>query len=331
MSQNELVQTSLMNQFLLDDDYTKLLFSLESFIIRNDIRKNGNENKKKWYFEWTKTIRNYLSEKDKDFTELLYYEQAIKPLITKKQKKTPNKIPLYLIGLELVTFTPYYPLSKDDKISESYKKDKDYLKYLFKQLDISPEYVDKFEETYNDSIKSLSGYWTKLLAWGLGGALLLAVTGGLLAPYIAGMIGASAGLYGAAAVSYGLATLGGGAVAAGGLGMSGGLAVIVGGGALIGGSVGTGFGKLVSGSSNFTLSQAAKLETIAKEIIIGQQQDIRYVQKIIDQITDNKASLEKKLTKLKLEDDKNKQQIKEMEKSIEYLEKLVNNLTKEIK
>ena len=63
---------------------------------------------------------------------------------------------------------------------------------------------------------------------GAGVVAAIALTGGLAAPAIGGLIGAAMGLSGAAAVSAGLAALGGGAVAAGGLGMVGGTVVIAG-------------------------------------------------------------------------------------------------------
>ena len=62
----------------------------------------------------------------------------------------------------------------------------------------------------------------------VGGAGLLALTGGAAAPAIGGAIGAAMGLSGAAATSAGLAAIGGGSLAAGGLGIAGGTAVVAG-------------------------------------------------------------------------------------------------------
>ena len=66
------------------------------------------------------------------------------------------------------------------------------------------------------------------------GAAAIALTGGLAAPAIGGVIGAGMGLSGAAATSAGLAALGGGALAAGGGGMAAGTALLVGTGAVVG-------------------------------------------------------------------------------------------------
>lgn len=78
---------------------------------------------------------------------------------------------------------------------------------------------------------------TKITAFGLAGAALLAPAALVAAPAIGGVLGASAlggELTGAAAVSHGLAMLGGGSIASGGLGMAGGTAVIVASGAGVG-------------------------------------------------------------------------------------------------
>lgn len=70
----------------------------------------------------------------------------------------------------------------------------------------------------------------------IGGAALIAVTGGLAAPAIGAMIGSGLGLglSGAAATSAGLAVLGGGALAAGGGGVAAGTAAIITAGAVTG-------------------------------------------------------------------------------------------------
>lgn len=74
--------------------------------------------------------------------------------------------------------------------------------------------------------------------WMLGAATVgMFLTGGLLAPAIAGMFGGMGGLVGAAAVAHGLALLGGGSLAAGGFGMAGGMALLTGVGAVGGATV----------------------------------------------------------------------------------------------
>ncbi|WP_029523008.1 hypothetical protein [Persephonella sp. KM09-Lau-8] len=333
----------IFNLFALDPQELRILFSMQSLLIKKDIEGDlstidkvkdifGNDIKKKkvdWHKRWKKSVLDLLEKYSNKSVDLIEDLAEIKKLVDKKQQIKKSKLPEYLIALELITFVPYYPLHKNDEISASYNKDKDYLKILFHNLNIPYEYVDKLEDSYISNYKSLSGYWAKVAIFGLAGALIAAVTGGLAAPYIAGAIGASLGLSGAAAVSAGLATLGGGAIAAGGFGMAGGLTVLVGGGALLGGSIGTGIGALISSSSDFTLSQAAKLETIAKEIILGQQKDVRTIQEIVSELRKNEAQLKSELDKLRLENSKNKENIENLEKSIEYLEKLINHLVEE--
>ena len=66
------------------------------------------------------------------------------------------------------------------------------------------EFDALFKELRQKSIK-----WGRVAAIGIVGAAVGVATGGLAAPYIGGMIGASMGLSGAAATSAGLAALGG--------------------------------------------------------------------------------------------------------------------------
>lgn len=83
------------------------------------------------------------------------------------------------------------------------------------------------EETYDKPRRDWwwnAGRFTVVI---VGGLILTYFTGGVLVPYVGGVIGNMAGLSGAAAVSYGLAVLGGGAVATGGFGMAGGTFLIM--------------------------------------------------------------------------------------------------------
>jgi hypothetical protein len=86
----------------------------------------------------------------------------------------------------------------------------------------------------NEFVKGVTGYWSRIVKWTIGGTLVALLTAGLAAPAIATAIGSVMGLYGAAATSAGLAFFGGGALAAGGLGMAGGFTVLIGGGGLLG-------------------------------------------------------------------------------------------------
>ena len=99
--------------------------------------------------------------------------------------------------------------------------------------------------------------WKKtavLVCGTIAGTAAIALTGGLLAPAIGGIIGSAMGLSGAAATSAGLATLGGGSLAVGGGGMAAGTAAIVGAGAAVGAVA----GGVASGLAVSTLDDVRK-------------------------------------------------------------------------
>ena len=238
-----------------------------------------------------------------------------------------NKTPLFLILLETVLFIPYYQLADNNpvrKIKINKEAQKDSLHQIANILTINSSYVNTFSSSYIKAKDHLTGFWTKVLVSGLIGTVLIALTAGFAAPFIASAF-AGAGLSGAAAISAGLAALGGGAIAAGGFGMAGGIAAVVGGGAILGGVGGGVAGALLSSSPDFTLSQAAKLEVVMKEIILGSQKDILMAQDILNRQQEAIQVLEKDLQNFKLKEDENKDKIKNLTISISHLRKALEH------
>lgn len=118
--------------------------------------------------------------------------------------------------------------------------------------------------------------------------------------------------------------LGGGAIAAGGFGITGGIVVLVGGALLFGGGAGAGIGTLAASSSAIVLTELAKMEVVLKEIILGIQRDTQMMQEIIMSMNDNLNEMRKEVIILKMENEKNKNKIKNLEESIEYLKKAID-------
>jgi hypothetical protein len=187
-------------------------------------------------------------------------------------------------------------------------------------LGIEKGMIFRFRDSYDNALKGITGFWSKLLFGGAVGAVVIAVTAGFAAPAI-GALFAGAGLSGAAATAAGLAALGGGAIAAGGLGMAGGIAVVVGGGAILGVGAGAGIGTLLSASPDFALSEAAKLEVVMKEIVLNTQKDIRFAQELIKEQRNAIKSLEDELFDLKMAQNRNEDKVSNLEKAIDYLKK----------
>jgi hypothetical protein len=308
-------------------------------LVQDDIKKEKNSeirNKKTlWSTHWLKKMNLFLSESS-NIDDLFIISGTRTLNLTAKRvvaKVNNNKTSLFLILLETVLFTPYYPLDNDDsnkklKIDKGTKKDS--LHEVATILTIDSSYVEIFSSSYSEAQKRLTGFWTKVLVTGLIGTVVMALTAGFAAPFIASAF-AGAGLSGAAAISAGLAALGGGAIAVGGLGMAGGIAVVVGGGAVLGGVGGGVAGALLSSSPDFALSQAAKLEVVMKEIILGGQKDILMAQHILNRQQEAIQSLEKDLQNFKLREDENKEKIKILSISISHLKKALEHNTEFIK
>jgi hypothetical protein len=333
---------SVVSKFGLNIEQTQILYSLQYQIILNDILVEKNletkEIKKKWACEWKKYIECDLEKLAGNIEDIRNYElysdlTQLKEDIQKSQKTlNGNNTPLYLILLEVVLFRPFFPLSKEKnkKIKWNEKEVLNLCEKFAGFLGIDRSYVEKFRKAYTKAINSISGKYKNILIGALIGTITFAVAAGFLAGAIALAIVDVGTLTGAAAVSYALAVLGGGAIAAGGFGIAGGIAVVVGGGAILGVGLGSGAGlavKLLS-SPDFALSQAAKLEVVMKEIILGAQRDVRFAQEIFKQHKKAIESLENELFNLKMASGENKQRIKDAEKSIKYLKKEFERMQK---
>lgn len=323
---------NLSEELGLTSEQTRILFSCQQGIVLCDIAGETNTQKRKQKQLWAKerkaSCETLLKKSKTKPFELLERPDDLESELKKVSSDLEVRTPLFLILMEVVFFTPYHKL--DDKKDNPYKSLKisskqavnDMLAAYADVLGVDRDYIERFKRSRKKSIKSISGYWTKVLVYGAAGAVVIAITGGLAAPAIGAMF-AGAGLSGAAAISAGLAALGGGAIAAGGFGMAGGIAVIVGGGAILGLGAGCSTGMLFSGSSQFALSEATKLEVVMKEIILFAQKDIRLAQEIIKKQREATEKLQEDLFELRRSESNNKKAIKNLTKSLKYLRKAV--------
>ena len=344
-----------ISEFGLTFDQTLLLFSLEREIVKADIihsQADGKHDvavrKQEWLNSWDSHINDFLNNLNEDIEQQKSLDIAkidSKAMYEKiRQEETTNKIKAwrYLILLECTLFTPYFPFDisseKEDSAIDKVKKlfdkmslnkdsQKTSLVLIASLLGIATKYVDIFRKRYEEAIKSLSGFWKKVLIFGgIGMIVALTVVAVFLTPIAVAF--AAPGLYGAAAFSAGMAALGGGAIAAGGFGMAGGFAVLVGGAIVLGGSTGAGIGTLASSSPQLVLTELAKVEVVLREIILGIQRDTKLLQDIILQVNKNMSEMQTELAKLKFEEKKNKEKIKNLEDAIEYMKKAMDEFTK---
>lgn len=329
--------------FGLTSEQSEVLFALQRKLITNDVEVEGHKrpifgsNKKGkkqfWLDTWDRSIDDYLKsyEGNSVQTKLSFLELSAR--IRRLDMNAQNKVWKYMIFLECVLYSPYYPLSNDKDAYKQFKGlriDKngrrDTLNKIADTLGINNTYIKIFENAYSSAVKKLSGYWTKV-AMGVGIGIVVILIAIVTFQYEIIAYFAAKGLSGAAAISAGLAALGGGAVSAGGFGMAGGIAVLVGGGSLLGASAGTAVGvSIASLGSNVVLSEAAKLQVVLKEIVLAIQKDTMYFQTVLLNINEQIKKFREEVIELRTALSNNKKRIKNLEESIKILEKLLNNI-----
>ncbi|QJX81284.1 hypothetical protein [Priestia megaterium] len=326
----------ILEQFGLNKDQAVLLFSMQRSLVQADIEieknKSLKQKKVEWLLIWENGIEDLLSQSSNRVT-LIREELAVLEKCKDVVNNCENvKTPLYLILLELSLFVPYFPMEGFkrklyERILMNEKIANYNLRRFSKFLDIDEEFINRYKKSFKQSVRSLSGFYTKMLIGAGLGAVLIAITAGLATPFVATTV-APAGLAGAAAINAGLAALGGGAIAAGGFGIAGGISVIVGGGSIFGALSGMALGAMLGNSADFALREGAKLEVIMRDIILLAQRDIRFAQEMIKGQKEVIKKLEIELTDLKFSETENKKQIKNLAKAIDYLRNSLKNSEK---
>lgn len=340
MKSEDRSDNSMLEMFGLTYEQSNLLFSTERMITKFDIGLTKNQDKAKiksaWLKKWESGIDTYLDSADSDSDGEFVDEGDLPARFKAEIERTNNRTWYYILVLECLEFTPYTALSgEDDKLFKKCKFDskKAYLRvkeFFFKQGVLSDEKIERLHKTYDKSIDQITGKVGKI-ALSIISVVAIAAIAAAGAAIFAGPIAVAlfgsqfAGLSGAALTAACLAMAGGGAIAIGGGGMAGGIMVIAGGGALLGlagGGTAAGIASaMVQSAPEYTLTQAAKLETILKEVILNAQQDVVSAQKIISRLQKQIDELNKKLTELETANENNKKEIKNIKTSIKYLKK----------
>lgn len=254
-------------QFKLSTLELFALHALRRQIMRTDLRQEKNPKARE---RKRKIIRHQHSEflaamepvDDESLIAQVNIADAAKRLAGQIDKRSRAMILL----VDLMTFNPWQP---EDKWVPAARKEA--LKAAADQLagvnadDLTA--ATKEFDALSKELRQKSIKWGRVAAIGVVGAAVGIATGGLAAPYIGGMIGASMGLSGAAATSAGLAALGGGSLAAGGFGVFGGTILVGGvGGVVAGGAAGAATRYSPAGTGEVVLD-AIKLELMAKLVL----------------------------------------------------------------
>lgn len=341
-----MVTNDMNNQFSafgLSIEQAEVLFALQRKLTNNDVMIEGKKEpifgsnksgkKRLWLNVWEKAIENYIKELGGNPYQLSICDSYLKEKISKLDNNTQNGVWKYMVFLECVLYSPYYPLDTDKNAYKPFKGlsiDKtgreECLRNIAELLSVNSKYIKIFENAHSSAVKKLSGYWTKI-ALGAGIGIVVILLAIVTFQYQIIAFFAASGLHGAAAISAGLAALGGGAISAGGLGMAGGITVLIGGGSLLGAALGSGAGLAIASlGSGAVLSEAAKLQVVLKEIVLAIQKDTLYFQKILLALNQQVKRLKDEIIIMKTETDKNKKKIKNLEESVKILEKLIKNL-----
>ena len=335
----------VLSVFGLTEKQTALLFSLQRACVLDDAGNTKSKEQKtikiKWVDKWSENIT--ISPEDKMQSCITLIDSAnLVQEFQKELKSTVTKTWFHLVILEAVTFIAYFPLSENKDENKPYSKLKykekvEYIKDIINKVGYgSPDIADTYYKAYKKAESKATGK-SKIMQAALFVAIT-AVIAAIVAAAFAGaiavfLVGAKfAGLKGAALVAACLAYLGGGAIATGGLGVAGGTMFVVGGGALLGGVTGgaafAGKVALFGSSSKITLSFAAKIQVVLCEIILNEQKDIKMAQAILNNYKENIVELKSTITKMKLENDKNKAQIKNLEESVKFMENIFKEMNR---
>lgn len=335
----------------LSYEQMRALHSLEHMIVDHDISLTLDHDdsmaKIAWKLEWEKRLLDGLSIVSHEAEKYFMKPQELYAFMNKSKSGSWA----YLMALEAMLFSPYYPLFNDAEKNKKFKKLKCKTKFLTKgfvnyQDKIKKEDLAALQKAHKSATGIVTGSTKNVVIGAVGTTVAVVATGGLaftFAPAIAtALVGeAAAGLSGAALVSYSLATIGGGSLAAGGLGMAGGTAIITGGGALIGVLGGTGISAATTvnllADDGYVLSECCKLLTFSREVLIKRYQDDYSVRDIRNTISSRIMEVERQLDTFQtlVESESNDDAKKEMKikikvakKSLKYLNRTLNELNK---
>lgn len=320
--------------FGLSINQTRILFSVDKYLIQDDIEKsktNVKQLKKEWLREWENAVLQYLRGLDSSVNSL-YGLYDIHKQIDFEVKQSSSLMWYYLIILEASIFSGYTPLDKDSKKYKKLKyqdQQETLKKFVVVEDYIQPDFIDELKQEYLYNIKKIQGKEKKTIVTVFSALAVAAATAALCAafagPIAVALVGGQfVGLYGAALTSASLALLGGGALAAGGAGMAGGLAVIVGGGAVLGlatgGAAGSVASKALLTSPDFIVSECSKFVTVLEKVIIGIDKDKDLAKRILIDYENSILELKRMQDSL-CADKSSSKDVKKISQSISYMEK----------
>ena len=165
--------------FGLTAEQSEVLFALQRKLTSNDVLIEGQKKpfigsnkqgqKQLWLDTWDRSIEDFLKTYGgkSSQTKLSYYDLSAK--IKQLDQNAQNKVWKYMVFLECVLYSPYYPLSDNKEaykpfkgLSIDKKGRKETLVKIADNLQIDKKYIKIFEDAHSSAVKKLSGYWTKV-------------------------------------------------------------------------------------------------------------------------------------------------------------------------
>ncbi len=337
-----------MDEFGLNFEQTRILYSFQYFLVEADIDEETEfvqkQFKRRWLNLWKESVENFLETLNNNLEERdcsLYTNYPLLDNAFRRMRQgLERKRSLYSIVLELSLFTLYSPFGTEgDEQFNKLKQSENFrpqiikrLKYFANELGVEREYITRFKSNYQMWSNEITGFNQnpfKILLGGLiGGAVVAAVAAAIAIPVLVPLLAPifAPGLSGAAAISAVLAALGGGAIAVGGFGMAGGMVVIVGGGAILGAGAGTGIGSLFAQSPDLAVREAAKFLVTFNDIILAQrdvsnQEIAESAREIIRRQRNTINELEEQILERQMQRDNDQQEIDNRKKVVIFLRK----------
>lgn len=305
------------------DSYTVALglasARMAELLVKSEEDEKRRERKQKVLREKIKLLRDAFPE----YKERLRGRASPGSLL-RELELDPEDAQTLIVDLSFAdAFAPYELKSEDGDVRGA-------LEQVAEDVGIEKRFVTEVSKTRRDAARAhrlrLTG---RHLAFGLLGAGLFAAGGWMFAPALAATLGAAAGLSGVAATNFGLALLGGGSLAAGGAGMAGGMAVVAGTSAAVGGAGFAGGSLLHSLGEAGAREELVKLQTTYKAVLLHSQRDRAKARKVVEQLAKQQAALEKDLSRERTLNDDNAQRVKNLEKTIEHIERSLEWMKKQ--
>ena len=313
-------RTVTIDYFSLDANAMSVLTSLQAAMIEQDIENTGAGNflsdtltaKRIWYLEWLRLVKAEFANLPEAVQPALHpIESSSFHSALARLSQCSNPFVRELIALELAAFEAYWPTTAErkgwsqrvgdlTKIVPSLSKElvARFLENASHQLGLAKDKGSLLRSELQSVTRSLSGYWERVAIIAGIGTVAGALTFGVAAPFIGGIIGHTMGLAGAAAVKAGLAAMGCGAVASGGMGIAGGTAVIVGGGALLGMGVGSSVAAMMNPAG--VLIQAVKIEVFLRCVVAEYENAKHVVKDVISQLETSITTMDEELSSARL-------------------------------